>query len=583
MGVVVQLLGHRPQTPIRFSSGPAKTQPRSFAPRGHRTQYTYPALRRTSGDKTKKRGCQPDLQASLTPRPRDPTLFLPPPSGYCFSMASGDGNQETGGPPDFHGTPFRWGSLLSAVRDQIPSMDSDVSLTDSDEDGDLFLFQRDQSNLIPDLTEELEDLPLEESYLQETFSFMRPPREVWNEDLRSSAFQNEGVLPSESSGDLFLELRSQNEEDPNQGAISSLEFSISEKQLDEGISRVIAGKVWDHGKEKDTPGSPPDVIPPVEIPPFLRSDDSEEERRKLIETKILSKAPLRPLSGLGYPEPQNKNNEGRMAEVKKEKAVVSAEHPPELTLFRFKDIEKWDLDKVLQKLEKQSKATSWPGEAESPPLHHERFRAVTQSKLMAKLEELSRKQSKAFSSHWQRHPSKSPSLDKCQGDVRDVSVPAPIKKDLSWIPEALCVPEPPTVYIDLRATISQKGESSADETQSLSDSSSDDDEEEEDMNGTTQNEEEGRLDEFSSASRYSKNCTGKCSLLQQLRNFRKQMSQSPAIEPNKRSQNLQQPNRTSQLNVRTTRQSLKPRGQSSRMTEEMEPDGKNPLRIDGAK
>lgn len=43
-------------------------------------------------------------------------------------MASGDGNQETGRPPDFHGTPFRWGSLLSAVRDQIPSMDSDVSL-----------------------------------------------------------------------------------------------------------------------------------------------------------------------------------------------------------------------------------------------------------------------------------------------------------------------------------------------------------------------------------------------------------------------------------------------------------------------
>ncbi|XP_058013480.1 dynein axonemal assembly factor 8 [Ahaetulla prasina] len=462
-------------------------------------------------------------------------------------MASGDGNQETGGPPDFQGIPFRWGSLLSAVRDQIPSMDSDVSLDDSDEGGELFLFQRDQSNLIPDLTEELEDLPPEESFFQESFSFMRHPQEIWNEDLRSSAFQNEGVRPAESRGGLLLDLRSQNEEEPRQDAISSLRLSINEQQLAEGISRVITRKVW---------------------------DGSEEERRQLIETKILSKAPLKPLSDSGHPEPQNKYNEGRAAEVKKEEAVVSAEHPQELTLFRFKDIEKWDLDKILQKLEKQSKATSWPGEAESPSLHHEHFRAVTQSKLMAKLEELSRKQSKAFFAPQRTRPPKSPSLDKCQGDARDISVPAPIKKDLSWIPAALCIPEPPTVYIDLRDTISQKSESSADETQSLSDSSSDD---EEDRKGTSQNEEEGRMDELSSASRYSKNCTGKCSLLQQLRNFRKPMSQSPVPEPNQGSQNPQQPDRTNQLNVQITKQSLKHGGQSSTMTEEMESDGRNPL------
>ncbi|XP_034276340.1 dynein axonemal assembly factor 8 isoform X2 [Pantherophis guttatus] len=476
-----------------------------------------------------------------------------PRSPVPFQMASGDGNQETGGPPDFHGTPFRWGSLLSAVRDQIPSMDSDVSLDDSDEDGELFLFQRDQSNLIPDLTEELEDFPQEESYLQESFSFMRHPQEIWSEDLRSSAFQNERVHPSESRGDLLLDLRSQNEEEPRQDAISSLEFSINEQQLAEGISSVITGKVW---------------------------DGSQEERRQLIETKILSKAPLRPLPDSGYPEPQNKNNEERPAEVKKEEAIVSAEHPQELTLFRFKDIEKWDLDKVLQKLEKQSKATSWPGEVESPSLSHEHYKAVTQSKLMAKLEELSRKQSKAFFSPWQKRPPKSPSLDKCQGDARDISVPAPRKKDLSWIPAALCIPEPPTVYIDLRDTVSQKSESSADETQSLSDSSSDD---EEDIKGTTQNKEEGRMAELSLASRYSKNCTGKCSLLQQLRNFRKQMSQLPAPEPNKRSQNPQQPNRTHQLNVRTTKQSLIYRGQSSTMTEKTESDGRNPLLSDCAK
>ncbi|XP_013907919.1 PREDICTED: uncharacterized protein C16orf71 homolog [Thamnophis sirtalis] len=422
-------------------------------------------------------------------------------------------------------------------------MDSDVSLADSDEDGELFLFQRDQSNLIPDLTEELEDLPLEESYFQETFSFMRHPQETWNEDLRRSVFQNEGIPPSKPKGGLLLDLRSQNEDEPRQDAISSLEISINEQQLDEAISRVTPGKVW---------------------------DGSEEERRKLIETKILSKAPLRPLSGSGSPESQNKNDGGRTAEVKKEDAVFSAEHPQGLTLFHFKDIEKWDLDKLLKKLEKQNKATSWPGEAESPSLSREHFRAVTQSKLMAKLEELSRKQSKAFLSPWQKRPPKSPCLDKCQGDARDLSVLAPIKNGQSWIPAALCVPEPPTVYIDLRGTLSQKVESWTDETESLSDSSSDD---EEDIKGTTQSKEEGRMDEFSLPSRYSKNCTGKCSLLQQLRTFRKQMSQSPANEPNKRSQNLHQTNRTNQLNVRTTRRSLKNRAPPSMTTEKMESDG----------
>ncbi|XP_070617104.1 dynein axonemal assembly factor 8 [Erythrolamprus reginae] len=491
-------------------------------------------------------------------------------------MASGDGNQERGDPPAFQGIPFQWGSLLSAVQDQIPSMDSDASLADSDEDGELFLFQRDQPNLIPDLSEELEDFPLEESYFQETFSFTREPLEIWNQDLRSSAFQNESVPPSEPRGGLLLDLRPQNEEAPRQDAVSSLEFSISEQQLDEGVSRVVSGTVWDLGEGKDPPSSSPDMMPAVEISPLLMPGGSEEERRKLIETKILSKAPLRPLSGL---EPQNENNEEGTAEVKKEEAVVSAERPQGLTLFRFKDIEKWDLDKVLQKLGKQSKATNWPEEVESPSLRHEHFRAVTQSKLMAKLEELSRKQSKAFFSPWKTRPPQLSSLDKCQGDSRDISVPAPIKKDLSWIPAALCVPEPPTVYIDLRDTISQKSESLADETQSLSDSSSDD---EEDRQGTSQNEEEGRMDELSLASRYSKNCTGKCFLLQQLRNVRKQMSHSPAPEPNKKNPNRQQPDRTNQMKARTTRPSLKHRRQSSVTIEKIESDGGNPLLIDCA-
>lgn len=165
---------------------------------------------------------------------------------------------------------------------------------------------------------------------------MRRPQNIWKEDLRSSTVQNEGIPSSKSRGDLFLDLRSQNEEEPSQDAISSLEFPIDKDQFDEGVLRATTGKVWDLEKEKDTPDSSPGMITAMETPPLLMSDGGEEERRKLIETKILSKAPLRPLSDLGYPEPQNKNNVGRTAEVKKEDAVISAEYPQELTLFRFK-------------------------------------------------------------------------------------------------------------------------------------------------------------------------------------------------------------------------------------------------------
>lgn len=48
---------------------------------------------------------------------------------------------------------------------------------------------------------------------------------------------------------------------------------------------------------------------------------------------------------------------------------------------------------------------------------------------------------------------------------RDTSAPAAIKNDLSRTPAAFCAPEPPTVYIDLRDTVSQKGEALTDETQ----------------------------------------------------------------------------------------------------------------------
>ncbi|PNI44267.1 C16orf71 isoform 5, partial [Pan troglodytes] len=51
-----------------------------------------------------------------------------------------------------------WDAILKAVKDQLPSLDSDSSLSDYGEE-ELFIFQRNQTSLIPDLSEELAEDP----------------------------------------------------------------------------------------------------------------------------------------------------------------------------------------------------------------------------------------------------------------------------------------------------------------------------------------------------------------------------------------------------------------------------------------
>nr|KAF6488872.1 hypothetical protein HJG59_001714 [Molossus molossus] len=51
-----------------------------------------------------------------------------------------------------------WEAILEAVREQLPSLDSDSSLSECGEE-ELFIYQRNQSTLIPDLSEELAEDP----------------------------------------------------------------------------------------------------------------------------------------------------------------------------------------------------------------------------------------------------------------------------------------------------------------------------------------------------------------------------------------------------------------------------------------
>ncbi|EMP40838.1 Putative protein C16orf71 [Chelonia mydas] len=112
-------------------------------------------------------------------------------------MASEGQSQEKEDPSEDLTTPFQcnrtlhWGAILSAVKDQIPSLESDTSTSDCDEDGELFIFQRDLPNLIPDLSEELADLSPGDTDMQQILESVEHSRETWNGDLESSDLQKE--------------------------------------------------------------------------------------------------------------------------------------------------------------------------------------------------------------------------------------------------------------------------------------------------------------------------------------------------------------------------------------------------------
>ncbi|XP_077172689.1 dynein axonemal assembly factor 8 isoform X2 [Paroedura picta] len=423
-------------------------------------------------------------------------------------------------PPNLPMASFQWGAVLAAVKDQIPSMDSDNSTSDGDEDGDLSIFQRDLSKLIPDLSEELGDFSLDKSNLQNTVTFMRHPRELQNEDLDTASFQAEENVPrSASKGDIALD-----REGPGLGTKEppSEQGTTPSDASKEGISGTLGEKDSVAKEEEETWSATPGELPPVKgLTPLSEKGkpsviNGGKERRELIEAKVLSKV---------MPENDN-NNSGSTDKGESAERAASAKYPREQMLFAFEDIEKWDLDRVLRDLETQSETSRSQAAEEMafPSMDHETHRAASQAKLMGKLKELCLKQSRAFCLHHKRRFAKLPRLNHGQGDGRDVPFLAPQTNSPSTAPvELQRAPEPPTVYIDLRDAEPQSCESLTEAAPSSSDSSPDSDE---DTEAAGPGKAKAAMDGFSPLSR--KNCTGKSFLLQQLRNFRRRMLLAPA-------------------------------------------------------
>ncbi|XP_074867038.1 dynein axonemal assembly factor 8 isoform X2 [Carettochelys insculpta] len=483
-------------------------------------------------------------------------------------MASEGGSQEKEDPSEDLPPPFwgdrtaQWGAILSSVKDQIPSLDSDTSMSDGDADGELFIFQRDLPNLIPDLSEELTSLSSEDPDMQQILESVGHHGEAWNGDLESSDRQKEMDVTQAVGREHMLLVRDQ------AYAFSKLSEETSSQQRTASIDptdQTLRGKELDYGKDRETEDFWTNETLCMKGPCFKNANNSEE-RRKLIETKILSKVTLEVSSGDGShsklktksPLETISDNLERTTKDENEQGATSADHPPGLMLFSLQDVEKWDLDKILEDLEQQKDSRIHSEEPVLPSEDHKMLVARSQSRLMEKLEELCAKQSKVLSPGHRKPLAKLANFRECQSDQKDIFLPPPQSCRSMDMPGLQGPAEPPMVYLDLRDAKPQQSVLQSDENRSSSDSSTED---EDDTTIKDQQKTKKRMD-----------CTGKSLLLQQLRNCHKEVSQPLVNEASKQvlraesvSQDLGTLEETGTLSIRRKRY-VRVRGEANKVT-----------------
>ncbi|XP_069343077.1 dynein axonemal assembly factor 8 [Eulemur rufifrons] len=437
-----------------------------------------------------------------------------------------------------------WDAILQAVKDQLPSLDSDSSLSDCGEE-ELFIFQRNQTALIPDLSEELAEDPAEgnESRTWVTAAVGSPPEPVlvpvecpaelgsgWNARTKDSASREGRGLggPFESSGEI-CSLLTMAEETPRwqEGNLGNISFH----------TRGSQSPPW--GLQGEATLSPHEGDPKAE-PTSATSQGAVDrralrrERRKLIEKDILHKVPW------GAPEPACTSHSG-MGELPCQAAqsARSPGTPPEEPragppVLSLQQLEEWDLDYILQSLagqednqENQAPGTAWWAADRCQVQDHSMPNA--QDRLMEQLALLCATQPRASASA-RNLPADTPQDTKEQeagSRCASRKLGAQAKPGRKLAEGTRRNTEPPTIFIDLRQM-----EPPAHHFLESSSSSSSDSEEEEEEEPAALGDQHGPAERAAPSSQGPRNCTGKSQLLQQLRAFQKGTAQPqlPASE-----------------------------------------------------
>uniref|UniRef100_A0A4W2BN71 Dynein axonemal assembly factor 8 n=1 Tax=Bos indicus x Bos taurus TaxID=30522 RepID=A0A4W2BN71_BOBOX len=358
--------------------------------------------------------------------------------------------------PDEDGRPSLpnpWDAILEAVKHQLPSLDSDSSASDC-EDEELFIFQRNQTVLIPDLSEELADDPAgawvtssgspPELAAVPVESAMEPWGEwnAWPRPQESAPL--EGRAPSKSSSLLRMSAETPPRQDDDAGGTLNTSASQSPRQ----------------GPQGEATRSPQEAG--LQTEPLGAASQAQEgsdaasrkalrrERRKMIEKDILHKVTW-----------DGRNPACPDASRGKEKACDAVEVPSEgppgcLPVLSLQELEEWDLDQVLLSLtgREEDRGDGAPGAAwwaAGRLQGQDHTEPSTQDRLMERLSLLCARQSRTAASAW-RVPADTPrearpweSGSRCAS--RELGFQA-LAQDMQLKNPA----EPPTIFTDLRPT-----------------------------------------------------------------------------------------------------------------------------------
>ncbi|XP_065780336.1 dynein axonemal assembly factor 8 isoform X1 [Muntiacus reevesi] len=397
-------------------------------------------------------------------------------------------------------------AILEAVKDQLPSLDWDSSSSDH-EDEELFIFQRNQTALIPDLSEELADDPAgtwitssgspPEPAVVPVESAVEPWGEwkAWPRPQESARL--EGRAPRKSNSLLRMSAEIPPRQDNDAGGTLNTSGPQSPRQGPQGEATCFP-------QEADLQTEPPGSASRApEGSDAANRRALRRERRKMIEKDILHK-----VTRDGRDPACSDSSRG------KEKACGAVEVPSEeplghLPMLSLQELEEWDLDQVLLSLTGREedrgdgapRAAWWAADRLQGQDH---TAPSTQDRLMERLSLLCSRQSRAAAST-RRVPADMPGEARSrEGGSRCAS------RELGF--QALAQDtrlrnpvEPPTIFIDLRPT---KTSDQRPSESSSSYSSSSDSEEAEDETAA-QRDPQGPAT--------LRDCTGKSQLLQQLR------------------------------------------------------------------
>ncbi|XP_041086905.1 dynein axonemal-associated protein 1 isoform X2 [Polyodon spathula] len=364
-----------------------------------------------------------------------------------------------------------WDSIFSSVKAQIPSLDSDTSTSDCEED-EVLIFHRSPASLTPGQLSDADDISLGDPELEELLESVRTTREAWPaQGTAHQAIQDDPVLGTSDglhlqasvlSDQLDADLTSSPPGSSAEAAVQTLDPHTSMDQAGNSTNPASPSLTWpSRGAVGDADLNPDDIrrssfldLPGQETSLSLRGDRGESP---VLASRYSPSQQIEGASGTGPADPEEcLGFRAESGEVCRHTEAAGGNGLPVLSLEL---LDQWDLDEVLQNLEQNGNSDSCTEEKPVMQVETGSAGGQTQGSLLERLAALCVRQSGGRVELSQITAAAQASPDPHASSPPQH--PPPLRTGSSTVfPHAdphLVMDEertegPPTVYIDLRNT-----------------------------------------------------------------------------------------------------------------------------------